>query len=99
MLQDQPLYCLAGKRIGVAGHRGMVGSALLQRLKREDCILLTVDREDVDLTRQDAAEQWIGKAKPQAVLSRQLRWAAYSPMTAFRSNFYTTILHRRESTN
>jgi GDP-L-fucose synthase len=67
MRTDTPLYPLAGKRVWVPGHRGMVGSALLGRLKQEDCILLTVDRETVDLTRQDATEQWMAKAKPQAV--------------------------------
>ena len=41
-----PLFALAGKRVWVAGHRGMVGSALVRRLAREDCEVLTVGRDD-----------------------------------------------------
>jgi GDP-L-fucose synthase len=67
MNTDEALYSLAGKRVWVAGHRGMVGSALLRRLEQEDCELLTVDRESVDLTRQYAVERWMGDARPQAI--------------------------------
>lgn len=67
MNTGEPLYSLAGKRVWVAGHRGMVGSALLRRLEQEDCKLLTVDRQSVDLTRQYAVERWMGDARPQAI--------------------------------
>ena len=60
-------YSLRGKRVWVAGHRGMVGSALLRRLEQEDCILLTAERDEVDLTRQEQVETWMGKARPQTV--------------------------------
>jgi GDP-L-fucose synthase len=63
----QKSYSLKDKRVWVAGHRGMVGSALLRRLEREDCILITVDRADVDLTRQDQVEGWMSEARPQAI--------------------------------
>jgi GDP-L-fucose synthase len=65
--QKSPLFDLAGKKIWVAGHRGMVGSALMRRLEREQCKLLTVGRETVDLRRQVDAERWIATAKPDAV--------------------------------
>jgi GDP-L-fucose synthase len=45
----------------------MVGSALLRRLEQEDCILLTAERDEVDLTRQEQVETWMGKARPQTV--------------------------------
>jgi GDP-L-fucose synthase len=64
---DKILFDLTGKRVWVAGHRGMVGAALLRRLRQEDCTLLTVDRETVDLTRQNQVEKWIGETRPQAV--------------------------------
>jgi GDP-L-fucose synthase len=51
----------------VAGHRGMVGAALLRRLEQERCTLLTVGRQEVDLTRQVEVEQWVGEARPQAI--------------------------------
>jgi len=62
------LYPLAGRRVWVAGHRGMVGSAVAQRLEREDCEILTVDRARVDLRRQDDVEAWLADARPQAVV-------------------------------
>lgn len=64
----QTNYQLAGKRVWVAGHRGMVGSALVRRLERERCELLTVGREEVDLRRQAEVEAWMQAAAPQVVL-------------------------------
>ena len=61
-------YCLDGKRVWVAGHRGMVGSALVRRLAREDCEVITVDRGRLDLTRQAAVEDWLAAERPQLVL-------------------------------
>jgi len=61
------LYELRGKRVWVAGHRGMVGSALVRRLAAEDCEIITADRREVDLTRQGAVEAWMEKTRPQAV--------------------------------
>jgi GDP-L-fucose synthase len=60
-------YALKGKRVWVAGHNGMVGSALVRRLEREDCQIVTVSRAEVDLTRQDAVERWMDATRPQAV--------------------------------
>jgi GDP-L-fucose synthase len=60
-------YAIGGKRVWVAGHRGMVGSALLRRLQREDCEILTVGHDQVDLTRQADTEDWMAAARPQAV--------------------------------
>ncbi len=63
----KPVYDLSGKRVYVAGHRGMVGSALLRRLQTEDCEVLSVGRDMVDLRRQADVEGWMAKEKPQAV--------------------------------
>jgi GDP-L-fucose synthase len=60
-------YHLAGKRVWVTGHRGMVGSALVRRLAREQCQILMADRKQVDLRRQAEVEDWVRKAQPQAV--------------------------------
>src|SRR3974390_2586797 len=46
----------------------MVGSAIMRRLKSEECYILTVDRGEVDLTRQEQTERWISSAKPDAVI-------------------------------
>src|SRR5216684_235773 len=60
-------YTLRNKRVWVAGDRGLVGSALIRRLQREGCELLTAPRESVDLRRPDQVERWMAETKPQAV--------------------------------
>ena len=59
---------LANRRIFVAGHRGMVGSALLRRLSREGCDLLTTSRDKVDLREQQLVRQWFTQERPDAVI-------------------------------
>jgi GDP-L-fucose synthase len=60
-------YALAGKRVWVAGHNGMVGSALVRRLAAENCEILRVERSAVDLTRQEEVARWVKQERPQAV--------------------------------
>lgn len=62
-----PRFDLKGKRVYVAGHKGMAGSALMRRLAREDCEILTADRATLDLTDQAATERWIADRRPDAV--------------------------------
>lgn len=62
------MYDLTGKRIWVAGHTGMVGSALVRRLAREDCELITVTRSELDLRRQAEVDQFVGDRKPDAIV-------------------------------
>lgn len=61
------IYNLQGKRVWVAGHRGMVGSAIVRRLEQEGCEILTVGRDTVDLANQAQTSEWIMKNRPQAV--------------------------------
>jgi GDP-L-fucose synthase len=61
------IYHLQGKRVYVAGHRGMVGSAIVRRLQSEDCDIVTATRSELDLTRQDMVEKWMNENRPQAV--------------------------------
>jgi GDP-L-fucose synthase len=60
-------YTLRNKRVWVAGHRGLVGSALVRRLQGEGCDILEAPRESVDLRRADQVDRWMREAKPQAV--------------------------------
>jgi GDP-L-fucose synthase len=62
-----PLFELAGRRVWVAGHRGMVGSALVRRLEREACQILAVDRGTLDLRDQSAVHRWMMEARPEVV--------------------------------
>lgn len=61
------VFPLSGKRVWVAGHRGMVGSALVRRLERENCSVLTVDRNALDLRDQGSTREWLADNRPDAV--------------------------------
>ena len=58
---------LKGKRVFVAGHRGMVGSALTRRLAQENVELVTAPRSEVDLRDQAAVNGWFAAKRPQVV--------------------------------
>jgi GDP-L-fucose synthase len=61
------IFDLKGKRVFVTGHAGMVGSAIVRRLEREDCDIVTATRRDLDLRRSDAVDRFMAQAKPDAV--------------------------------
>ena len=61
------MYSLSGKRVWVAGHRGMVGSAIVRRLASEGCEVLTASRQDADMRNQAETSAWIEKTRPDAV--------------------------------
>jgi GDP-L-fucose synthase len=60
-------FSLEGKRVYVAGHRGMAGAAIVRRLACEKCEILTIARNELDLSRQASVEQWMKKTRPDAV--------------------------------
>jgi GDP-L-fucose synthase len=66
-LAPVPLFDLAGKRVYVAGHKGMMGSAIVRRLASERAEILTADRATLDLTQQQATEEWLLREKPDAI--------------------------------
>ncbi len=61
------IFPLDGLRVWVAGHRGMVGSAICRRLASENCEVLTASRGEADLRRQAETEQWMANARPDAI--------------------------------
>lgn len=62
------MHTLASRRIWVAGHRGMVGSAIVRRLATEDCEIVTSGRERLDLRRQREVEDFIAGARPDIIV-------------------------------
>lgn len=62
------MFDLRNKRIWVAGHRGMVGSAIVRRLQSENCEILTATRAELDLKEQAAVRQWVDLKKPDAII-------------------------------
>lgn len=63
-----PIFELGGRRIFVAGHRGLAGSALMRRLASEAAELMTVDHATLDLTRQTETEAWLRDKRPDVVI-------------------------------
>lgn len=66
-MPSEVIFPLAGKRVWVAGHRGMVGSAIVRRLASEDCEILTATRAELDLKDPAAVRAFVGNQKPDAI--------------------------------
>ncbi|MBE7219960.1 MAG: GDP-L-fucose synthase [Caulobacteraceae bacterium] len=62
------MYPLAGKRVWIAGHAGLVGAAIVRRLRREGCTLVTAARLRVDLRDRQAVERFLARARPHAAV-------------------------------
>ncbi len=80
-------FDLKGKKVFVAGHRGMVGSALVRRLAQEDVEILTVQRSEVDLLDQTATNRWFEKARPQIVLHAAAKVGGIHANNTLRAEF------------
>ncbi|MDZ4052116.1 MAG: GDP-L-fucose synthase [Phenylobacterium sp.] len=66
-MPSEVVFSLAGKRVWVAGHRGMVGSAIVRRLAAEDCEIVTATRAELDLKDPAAVRAFVGDQKPDAI--------------------------------
>ncbi len=60
-------FSLAGRKVYVAGHKGMVGSAIIRRLESEQSEVLVADRS-VDLREQNAVGAWFSANRPDVVV-------------------------------
>jgi len=78
---------LVGKRIWVAGHRGMVGSAVARRLAREDAVLLASSHAELDLARQADVENWVATQRPDIVVLAAARVGGIAANAAFPLDF------------
>ncbi|MBC2886437.1 GDP-L-fucose synthase [Ochrobactrum sp. CM-21-5] len=63
-----PIYSFSGRTVFIAGHTGMVGSAIVRRLQNEDCKILTVPHSTLDLTRQTQTEAFIADTHPDVII-------------------------------
>lgn len=63
----KPLFSLSDKRVWVAGHRGMVGQAIERRLASEECTIVNVSREALDLRDQTQVRRWMEEVRPEVV--------------------------------
>ncbi len=85
-------FDLVGRRVFVAGHRGMVGAAVVRRLKPERCEVLTVDRGALDLTRQANTEEWLRANRPDVVIVAAARVGGIAYNNAFPVSFLSDNL-------
>ena len=86
-MSTEPAYRLAGKRVWVAGHNGMVGSALVRRLATEDCEIVTASRAELDLTRQADVEAWMEGARPDVVFLAAAKVGGIQANDSFPADF------------
>ena len=61
-------YNLSSKKVWVAGHRGMVGSAVCRQLENEDCNIIKAGRDEVNLVNQAEVNDWMNAVKPDAIV-------------------------------
>jgi GDP-L-fucose synthase len=80
-------FDLRGKRVFVAGHAGMVGSALVRRLASEDVELLTAGRGQLDLCDQAAVFDWFSRNRPQAVFMAAAKVGGIAANNTLRAEF------------
>ncbi|MFC3673972.1 GDP-L-fucose synthase [Ferrovibrio xuzhouensis] len=66
-MPERNQYSLAGKRVWVAGHRGLVGSAIQRRLQSENCEVMTAPRQRLDLRDPAQVDLWMREVHPHAV--------------------------------
>jgi GDP-L-fucose synthase len=86
-------FDLKGKKVFVAGHRGMVGSALVRRLGREGVEILTVQRSEVDLLDQAATNRWFASMRPQVVFHAAAKVGGIVANNTLRAEFiYENLL-------
>ena len=67
------IYPLSGKRVWVAGHSGMVGTAVVRQLQEIDCEVVTSSHAELDLARQTDVEAWMADTKPNAIIMAAAR--------------------------
>jgi GDP-L-fucose synthase len=82
-----PLFDLAGRRIFVAGHKGMVGAALMRRLASEQVELMVADRSALDLSRQSETETWLRDNRPDVVVVAAARVGGIAYNNAYPVDF------------
>jgi GDP-L-fucose synthase len=86
------LFDLTGRKIYVAGHRGMVGSAILRRLANVRCDIIMAGRDEVDLERQEQAERFLAATKPDVVVVAAAKVGGIHANSAYPAEFISQNL-------
>jgi GDP-L-fucose synthase len=91
-LAHSSAFGLQGKRVFVAGHKGMMGSAIIRRLADEQCQILVADHRTLDLTDQQATERWLDRMKPDAIFLAAALVGGIHANNTFPADFITNNL-------
>ena len=93
-------FSLTGKCVWVAGHNGMVGSAVLRRLEEESCKILTATRTELDLRNQSDVQDWVLSHKPDVIIICAAKVGGIGANAAYPADFFydnimisTNIIH------
>jgi len=79
---------MSRKKLFIAGHRGMVGSALVRRFQVDgNWQILTANRDQLDLTRQAGTENFLAAERPDAVIVAAARVGGIHANSAFPAEF------------
>src|SRR6201997_1354429 len=81
------LFELRGKRVYVAGNAGRVGAAIVRRLERERCKIITATRDELDLRQSEAVERFMAQAKPDAIFVAAGKVGGIRANSAFPADF------------
>jgi GDP-L-fucose synthase len=81
------MLSLKGLKVWVSGHRGMVGRALVRRLSREQCAVITASRTQLDLTRQADVESWLSAARPDLIFLASARVGGIQANATYPADF------------
>jgi GDP-L-fucose synthase len=87
-------------RIFLAGHNGMVGSAILRKLEQENHTIIKADRKDLDLRRQSDVEKFFDENRPERVIIAAAKVGGINANNKYRADFIysnlqiqTNIIH------
>lgn len=81
------VFELKNKRVFVAGHNGLVGSAIVRRLAQENCDILVADRQTLDLTDQQSTAAWLSRTRPDAVFLAAARVGGIRANSVYPADF------------
>ncbi|MDO9413969.1 MAG: GDP-L-fucose synthase [Pseudolabrys sp.] len=86
-MSPSAVFELKDKRVYVAGHTGMVGSAIVRRLAQENCDILVADRQSLDLTDQHSTEAWLSRTRPDAIFLAAARVGGIQANSSYPADF------------
>ncbi len=89
---SEKIFDLAGTRVYVGGHTGMVGSAIVRRLESVPCEIITADRLTVDLERQAQVETFMAAQRPHVVIIAAARVGGIHANNAYPAEFISDNL-------